>query len=276
MERILLILHAHHPDLATIDFGCRIAALDKRRVTGLFLESIYDEVFADGQLRDDKRKVVKNYVRSDVDQSIRIFMDECRLKGVAADVIHLEGEPLTHIIRESQFADLVILGAGLSFIDDDDEYPSPLARNVLLEARCPVLLAPQQAGAIEEVVFCYDGSKSALFALKQFTYLFPTLSDTKATLLEIGGSEAQQPFDENHRTLLQWLRGHYREVYYERLQDAAQEAAKEALFQYFFMKEKKLVVMGAYGRGLISSLFRSSAADPLIRNTDLPLFITHL
>ena len=33
--------------------------------------------------------------------------------------------------------------------------------------------------------------------------------------------------------------------------------------------------MGAYGRSMISNLFKKSTADTMIQMTDLPLFITH-
>jgi nucleotide-binding universal stress UspA family protein len=50
---------------------------------------------------------------------------------------------------------------------------------------------------------------------------------------------------------------------------------EDELVNYFLMKKNKLIVMGAYGRSMLSSFFKRSSADALIRILDLPIFITH-
>ncbi|MGZ5190837.1 MAG: universal stress protein, partial [Flavisolibacter sp.] len=68
-----------------------------------------------------------------------------------------------------------------------------------------------------------------------------------------------------------WLSAHYISVDYQSLKGDV----KDELFTWFFMKERKLIVMGAYGRPMLSRFFKKSNADVLIRSVDLPLFITH-
>jgi hypothetical protein len=131
-------------------------------------------------------------------------------------------------------------------------------------------MAPERSTEIEEIVFCYDGSASSVFAIKQFTYLFPEFSSRPALLLEVS-RPGQVEFDEAHRRMLAWLRAHYHSAYYHVLEGNTEDE----LFVYFFMKRKKMVVMGAYGRKLIAGLFRKSNADVLIRAVDLPLFVSH-
>jgi hypothetical protein len=133
-----------------------------------------------------------------------------------------------------------------------------------------VLLAPQKMHELEEIVFCYDGSASSIFAIKQFTYLFPELQNRRSILLEIN-KKGIPVFDESHYHLMDWLKTHFTSVQYECLEGTA----KDRLFTYFFMKKNKLIVMGAYGRGLLSTLFKRSSLDTLVRTVDLPIFITH-
>ena len=71
--------------------------------------------------------------------------------------------------------------------------------------------------------------------------------------------------------MMEWLRAHYSSVCYHVLKGES----KDELFNYFFMHENKFIVMGAYGRSMLSNFFRKSEADVLIRMVDLPLFITH-
>ena len=78
-------------------------------------------------------------------------------------------------------------------------------------------------------------------------------------------------FDRDHIRMMEWLRKHYQTVYYHALKGDV----NDELFSYLFMKRKKMIVMGAYGRPLLSNLFKKSSADKLIHMLDLPLFITH-
>jgi len=56
---------------------------------------------------------------------------------------------------------------------------------VIGSAQCPVVIAPSANTVVDEIVFCYDGSPSSLFAMKQFTYLLPELTDTKGTIVQV-------------------------------------------------------------------------------------------
>ncbi|MFD2872923.1 hypothetical protein ACFS5N_10625 [Mucilaginibacter ximonensis] len=53
---------------------------------------------------------------------------------------------------------------------------------ILNSAECPVIIAPHHTQPINKVLFAFDGSSSALFSIKQFTYLLPELSDAKNQL----------------------------------------------------------------------------------------------
>jgi hypothetical protein len=140
----------------------------------------------------------------------------------------------------------------------------------LRNAECPVILTPNEFENPEEIVFCYDGSASSVFAIKQFTYLLPEFGNRKVLFLEVNKS-GKEEFDDNHRRIMEWLRAHYHSVYYQILKGNS----KDELFNYFFMKKKKMIVMGAYGRSLLSNLFRKSNADVIMSSVDLPLFISH-
>ena len=82
---------------------------------------------------------------------------------------------------------------------------------------------------------------------------------------------ANEEFDEEHRRVMDLLRAHYPSVAYHGLKGDV----KDELLTHFFMTSKKIIVMGAYGRSMLSNFFKKSSADVLLRTVDLPLFIAH-
>jgi hypothetical protein len=274
MEKILLVLNAHKPEMHSIDFACRIAVITRSRLTGLIVENLYYDYVSgntDNPYYIEGKRMGKNKeVIADIDHTGSLFKEECLRNGVVAELHVDKGEPIQEVIFESRFADLLILDPSISFYDPDEQVPSHFVKEVLSIAECPVLLAPEKYEDEEEIVFCFDGSSSSVFALKQFTYLFPEFNNKKAVLLEVNKT-GNVEFNESHRRIMEWLRVHYHSVNYQTLKGIA----KDELFAYFFMKTKKMIVMGAYGRSMLSNFFKKSNADVLVRTTDLPLFIAH-
>jgi len=275
MDKILLLINARKPNLFSIDFACQITNLAQTKLTGLFIENLYFEYIPVGGLESPSyfatlSRPSNATVTADTDQSVRLFKEQCLRKGIKPEILIDQGEPIQEVIYESRFADMLIVDPDISFYDRDEPLPSHFVKEILSKSECPVLLAPEKFEDFEEIVFCYDGSASSVFAIKQFTYLLPQFHDKKVMLLEVNRS-GNEEFNESHRRMMDWLRDHFHSVYYYSLKGDA----NDELFTYFFMKEKKLVVMGAYGRSLLSNFFRKSSADLIIRMVDLPVFITH-
>ena len=94
---------------------------------------------------------------------------------------------------------------------DADDLPSSFVKHLLLKSECPVVLAPHSFGTINQIIFCYDGTPSSLYAIKQFTYLLPMYSNQKITLLEVRDSIIKEA-DEGHMRTISWLQLHYQTV----------------------------------------------------------------
>jgi hypothetical protein len=274
MEKILLVINAYKPHLASIHFACAVAQSTKTKLTGLFIENVYfgyvPSDFDEPSSSDRSGKAGAEATADSVTvQAIQLFVSECAKKGVEQEIYINKGEPIQEIIYESRFADLLILDPGIDFYNDNEQLPSHLVKEVLTNAECPVILTPEKTEALDEIVFCYDGSASSVFAIKQFTYLLAPFTTKRAVLLEISKSAGKE--GDSQQKMLSWLGAHYLSVSHVLLEGDAQDE----LFAYLFKKQNKWVVLGAYGRGLLSRFFRKSSADILIRSVDLPLFITH-
>lgn len=272
MEKILLVVDTHKPDTSSIQFACRVAAGAGSKLTGLFVENLYERhpVPGDFYFQTVPEKGETEVVVMDTEQAIKLFVQQCAAQKVKAEAYVDKGEPIQETIYESRFADLLIVDPKMSFYSGEDQLPSHFVKEILANAECPVLLAPDQYTDAEEVVFCYDGSASSVYALKQFTYLLPQMRSKKAVLLEVNKT-GKEEFGEDHRRLMAWLQAHYSTVNFRALKGTA----KDELFTFFFMKQNLFVVMGSYGRSQLSNFFKHSTADVLIRTVDVPLFITH-
>ena len=275
MERFLLIINARKPDVKSIGFACRMAIYAQTDLTGIFIENLFfDYIPAIEEEYPSYFKTVKKQagvaISEDTEAAISLFKRECRRNGIDPDVYVDKGEPAREVIFESRFADLLIIDPHISFSGKREGLPSSFLKEILARAECPVLLAPDKFEHADEIVFCFDDTASSVFAIKQFTYLFPELSHKRAYLLEMKRTGLEE-FNESHSRMMDWLRAHYHFVNYH----AIKGDGREELFTNFFMRTKKIIVMGAYRRSMISNLFKKSTADTMIQMTDLPLFITH-
>lgn len=199
-----------------------------------------------------------------------IFSEACKKLNLDFETKILPEHRIRSILRESRHADLLLVDPRMHADEDEDQLPSHFVKELLSGSECPVVLTPDEHVNIEEVVFSYDGSRSAMYAIKQFAYILPQYREHKIELLQVAGHE-QAVVTGPDEDLMKWLNSHYADVHYELLRGRA----SEALFGHFRRKKNHLVTLGAYGRSVLSNFFRRSTANLLMRTADIPLFITY-
>jgi hypothetical protein len=173
------------------------------------------------------------------------------------------------VIVESRFTDLLILDAKMCFDTEQKTVLSAFTKEVLTRSECPVMIAPYAFDGIEEIIFAYDGSSSAMFAIKQFSHLFPSLTDKKLTVLQVNSKKDDAVTEKDKiRNLLQM---HYSSIGF----DTITGIASEELYTYLLNKRNAIVVMGAFGPNHLSVPHQYSTAEPLVKTINLPLFIAH-
>lgn len=275
MKKILLALDAGHVDTELIHFACNMATLSHSTLTGYFLcEPKEEETIVNMAFGMPYIETIATKGPTAVEQKqlayIQQFEHTCTVRGIRCQVLSNSAiNAAEAIIEESRFADLVIVQASLSFEKKLEDSPTTLVKQILAEAECPVLVAPLNQAGIEEIVFAYDGSRSAVFAIKQFTYLFPELADKKAIVLQVNKDDSLPVTDKEK--LGKWLRMHYSCIGFQVLQGKP----TEELYARLLGKQKTIVVMGAFGRNWLSSLFKPATAGILLKTINLPFFITH-
>ncbi len=264
MRKILLATNAHDIKISAVDFGSYIANLTRSPLTGIFLEHNNKKQLRETLVAAGDKKF-ETPLSVNIATGLNIFCDRCLHNDARHAVHHAQGNPLHEIVKESLYADVIVADGNTSF-DEHDGWPSAFVGQLLEYSKCPVIITPFEFEGIDEVVFAYDGSDSSIFAMKQFIYLFPELSDVRITLLQVLKDEENDITQKEK--LKQLLMIYFSSVHYDTLHG---EADME-LFKKFLAQKNKMLVMGAYGR---KKFFTRSTADILLKTLDIPIFITH-
>ncbi|HEU4552991.1 MAG TPA: hypothetical protein VFS25_09160 [Chitinophaga sp.] len=275
MEKILYVTDAVQMNMQCLDFACFLCNLTHSKLTGAFLENLENEVRSKERLletaigADLPGKSVKEIKEIYSEDNIRHFKEACTARGVNYAVHHDRGIPIIEVIEESRYADLIIIDSGTSFTEGEQRTPTGFVREVLRLSECPVVIAPAHFEEIDEIVFTYNNSRSAAFAIKQFTQLFPQLRNRKAVILGI--TPPGKTIGDKYK-LKEWLRTHYTDPVFILLES---RNTRQRLLHYLLGKQRVFVVMGAYGRGILSNLFAPSHANAVVNAVPHPVFITH-
>jgi hypothetical protein len=265
MQQILLVQNSLCLNTSSIEFAAYIAGLTKSRVYGLLIEQP-ENAYAVLPDNEEEDRNLDNYDTL-ITESAKEFKDICSQHNVNCTTHLVRGSAITATLKESRFSDLIITDALTSFpVEKMNEAPSRFVTDLLAQSECPVIVAPLKFKNIDEIIFAYDGSKSSVFAIKQFTYLFPALEETKITLLQIATQDVNE-ITENEK-LKRWLMTHYNAVHIEILNGEPDEE----LFKKLIAAKNKLLIMGAYGR---RKILNYSTADIILKNIDIPVFIVH-
>ena len=281
MEKILLAMDAAHLNMKTIDFACYIARLTRSRLTGIFLEGLVNggsrdsnDFFGGGAWDSDADNpdIVPATIPSALTEAnIRIFREACVCRDTLSGIHRDRGIPLSEILAETRFADLLIVDAETSFTKSDRHAPGRFVKDVLDSSECPVLIAPYSFdNAVEEIVFSYNGTASSVYAVKQFTALFPELTHKKVYVVNV--RQDNTPAIEDQFKMKEWLKAHYDNVGFVVLKGDP----SDQLFGFLLEKKNAVVVMGAYGRNIVSRFFKPSHARLIVKTINLPIFIAHV
>lgn len=277
MEKILLTMDSRDIDTNAIRFACYLTRLTRSRLTAVFLESplLEKQVVI---VQSQGKPVIESVEIAEVPENeeelnikienIQLFNDITRTEGIQAQIFQHKEAKAREVIAETRFTDVLVVDAATSFSGTLEDAPTRFVKEILKEAECLVIISPQHFNGIDNIVFCYDGSKSSVFAIKQFTYLFPELKDKRAKIIYM--NQELSFLEEDQVLVTGWLQYHYKDVEFLGLD----ENSTDAFFKYLKEKKNDFVVMGAYGHGLLASFF-AKEIDNMQRTTSLPIFVAH-
>lgn len=204
-------------------------------------------------------------------ENMKKFQADCDQQGVQRKVHYERGLPLDELLEESKFADLIIIDAGADVTGFLRETLSASLKDLLEDAYCPVLVVPEGVKQMDQAILTYDGSSSAIYAIKMFSYLLNyKLKDLPVHVLSV--NEASSNHLKEGQKAKELLHKHFTNLSVEILHGKPKEAISTYIKAH---SENAVVVMGAYGRSALSRLFHQSMADDILRNYQVAVFIAH-
>jgi nucleotide-binding universal stress UspA family protein len=275
MGKILVVIDPVKANRNTLDFALYIGQQTKSAITGLFIENA-DPRLVERDLHGfpvafTEKNIAKNrlVIKAEIEQTLSDFEMKCADRRIPFVVHRDYGIPVDEVLAESRFADLLLIDAGTELEKKSERAPTDFVNEILRKSECPVVLAPEHPGEINEIIFCYDGSRNAMHAIRQFTCLFPQFKDKKLVILEVkkdGKGDLQK-----EKRLTEWMGNHYPHFQHE----IRTGTVRQILFDSVFKKENIFIVMGSFGRTALSAFFKKATAESLIKITTQPVFIAH-
>lgn len=193
---------------------------------------------------------------------VKLFTDECNHAGVECLIEPQIDISLGDIIHYSSFSDFIL-------VDAHENISEHHIADLLVSAHCPVYLVSKDAAKPASIVLAYDGNPSSIYAVKLYSYLFPEFKDLPTYVVYAhSDKEAVLPHE---KELTAWLKGHFTNLHIKTLHGAV----APVLVDFSTTLPHPLVIMGSYGRGVLSRIFHQSHANKLIEAGKSSVFITH-
>lgn len=205
-----------------------------------------------------------------IQQNIQRFENLCQENGMRCHV-HKDfyDFALSELLRETRFADLLVISSEQFYQHLGDEPASDYLRELLTRAECPVLVVPENFDFPNKTILAYDGSASSVYAIKQFAYLFQELS-LNETLLVFMKEDADEKFPEEHN-IMELASEHFPMLELFKL-----DVNPRKYFNQWVQENKNaMLVSGAFSRSILSQLLHKSFVTDVIAEHKLPVFIAH-
>lgn len=173
------------------------------------------------------------------------------------------------LIKESRFSDLILLSGELFYSDIVDSQPNHFLHEALVCAECPMVIVPEDYKGLDHLYIAYDGSKESMFAMKQFSYLFPQLSELPTEVVYVK-DEANEDIPDLV-LLRNYSKQHFGSMGFSKLQ------FKASTYFATWIGELRnvMLVTGSYGRNALSYMTKRSFCQDVIRQHRQPVFIAH-
>jgi len=271
MRKILLAFDGKNFPKGAFDFIKRLNDQDKISLVGVLLPSMASMGYVSFET-DEGIAYVPTPLEEDeaaIKKAVSNFEEQCSENAIeyrphAKNVADI----LKELQKESRFADMLIIGNEDFYKELGDGSINTYMHDVLHHAECPVLLIPDKFAFPENVIFAYDGSQSAVFAIKQFIYLLPEFTQLPCQV--VFASKEKKGIPDIHY-LEELISRHF----IKPLFSALEINQNKNFTSWVDKKEKTILVIGSFSRSSLSEMFRKSMATEIISEAKIPMFIAH-
>lgn len=215
-----------------------------------------------------------NESREKLEKLLDEFEENCRRNGVRYEKIMTSGTPAKEIARESELADLLIMGVRTFFHFETIEGPGDTFEKVVSQGRCPLIAVTDEELPLEmDVLIAYDGNLKSNNALKAFAGMNDLFHfSPSATLLNVNDdpSEGDKTLEKADRYLSAHGLKTRTKVRAGRPREMIHRTVKE-----MGEGKKTLLVIGTSASNEVASFFLGNSLKNVVRDGSIPLFIFH-
>ena len=272
MKKILLVFDGNHFSEGAFRMATFLNEFEPILATGVFLQPIdYRDIVGYSGM-GTATPITVAPPQSDeglINRNMRYFEQKCQHAGLEFRS-HRDTDlfALQELQTETRFADLMILSSEIFYENVGKEQPNDYLKKVLRQTECPVLLVPEKYPLPSRIMLAYDGKADSVFAIKQFTYLFPQLFHWETKLISL--EEENEPLP--HQELIEELAAkHFSNLTLE----AVTHETADTFANWVAEQTEYMLVTGAYGRSELSNLFKKSFLSDVIGQHKIPVFVAH-
>jgi nucleotide-binding universal stress UspA family protein len=272
MKKIIIAFDGENFSEAAFEFARKLQELKPILLTGVFLPlSAYSDIWNyTGANGAAYAPIVEENETAIIKKNIAKFEKHCQQNGINYRVHEDTGNfAIQELKKESIFADLLILGSETFFESLGTDAPNSYLQEALHDVKCPVLIVPEKFEFPKSIVLGYDGSEDAVYAIKQFAYLFPELCN-RETLLVYANEDETTDFPD--KILIEELAARH----FSNLTLCKLDFNPKKFFSTWILeKQSVLLVSGSYSRSGLSQLVKKSFISEVMAQHELPIFIAH-
>ena len=272
MKKIIIPFDGGQFSKGAFSFASSLHEIEPILLTGIFLPAVeyarflfFPTSFAAPVFISGSEDFDEKEINSNVEKFSKLCQNNMIEYRVHKDLLD---SSMAQLSKETRFADLMIIGSETFYTNGIVEGPTEYLKDALHDTECPVVIVPEKFDFPSNIILAYDGSKSSVFAIKQFALLFPELCDLKIDLVYGGDEEDNIP----DQALIEELASrHFTNLTITKLCDNINDIP-----DWFDRHKNSMVVSGSFGRSGLSKLFIKSLILDLIKENKTPVFIAHV
>jgi nucleotide-binding universal stress UspA family protein len=200
------------------------------------------------------------------------FAERCRQANVQYELAREEGVPFDALIEYGRASDLIVVGLKTFFHFETSSKPGNTISRLIHHPVTPVLAVPETWTTPKRVVIAYNSSVYSSRAMGAFVHQQSLTPFADEVILLHVDEKGGEEISVNELNLAEkYLRAYGMKV--QRL--SKQGSVGEMILETAQELAPCMVVMGAFHGNWIQELLSSSAAELLLEDSRIPLFIYH-
>ena len=277
MKRIMAAFDGLDFSQSTLEYAIYCAQRTKSELVGVFLDDLLNHSYnleeiinEKGAISNQRLQKLNKQDEKTRDSSVLLFEKACKKARINYKIHRDKNVAIQELLHESIYCDLLIIDRKEDFSNIKSSAPTDFLLDFLGRVHCPVLIVPDAFKRIEEVIFLYDGEPASVQAIKMFSYTLSSTENERFEVLTVRNKNGTLRVPDG-KLIREFLQGRYPMASFV----VETGPVKEKILEYLKPKEHAVVVLGAYGRGLLSRLIKPSLADLLIEKIEIPIFVAH-